>query len=94
MQRADAAISARLLKVVPRNHQRAVYRYRVQRVYKSGGGIEPGKVISVNSAQGSAACGLPTGVGRRYGLLLSHSEQRLGQRSMRFAAASLTVLVD
>lgn len=74
MQRADAAISGRLLKVVPRNHQRAVYRYRVQRVYKSGGGIEPGKVISVNSAQGSAACGLPTGVGRRYGLLLSHSE--------------------
>jgi hypothetical protein len=74
MQRADAAISGRLLKVVPRDHQRAVYRYRVQRVYKAGGGIELGKVISVTSTQGSAACGLPTDIGRRYGLLLSHSE--------------------
>ena len=75
MQGADAAIAGRLLKVLPRNGQRAIYRYRVQRVYKSGGGIEPDTVISVNSAQGSAACGLPTDIGSRYGLLLSHSER-------------------
>jgi hypothetical protein len=75
MQQADAAIAGRLLKVVSRNHQRAVYRYWVQRVYKSGPGIEPGSVISVSSAQGSAACGLPTDIGRRYGLLLSHTER-------------------
>ena len=75
MQAADAAISGRLLKVVPRSRQRAVYRYRVQRVYKGSGGIESGRIISVNSTQGSAACGLPTDVGRRYGLLLSHSER-------------------
>ena len=74
MQGADAAISGRLLKVVPQSHQRALYRYRVQRVYKSGGGIEPGTVVSVDSARGSAACGLPTELGRRYGLLLSHTE--------------------
>lgn len=73
MQAADAAISGRLLKVVPRNRQRAVYRYRVQRVYKSEAGIEPGDVVSVHSARDAAACGLPTDVGRRYGLLLSHS---------------------
>lgn len=75
MQQADAALAGRLLKVLPRNDQRAVYRYRVQRVYKSGGGIEPGIVISVNSARGSAACGLPTDIGRRYGLLLLHTER-------------------
>jgi hypothetical protein len=39
MQAADAAIAGRLLKVVPRNHQRAVYRYRVQRVYKGAAGV-------------------------------------------------------
>ena len=75
MQQADAAIAGRLLKVVPRSYQRAVYRYRVQRVYKSGRGIEPGGIISVSSARDSAACGLPTDVGRRYGLLLSHTER-------------------
>lgn len=75
MRQADAAIAGRLLKVVPRSHQRAVYRYQVQRVYKSGAGIEPGSVISVSSARDSAACGLPTDIGRRYGLLLSHTER-------------------
>jgi len=75
MQRADAAIAGRLLKVVPRNHQRALYRYLVQRVYKSGGRIKPGSVISVNSARGSATCGLPADIGRRYGLLLAHTER-------------------
>lgn len=75
MQGADAAIAGRLLKVLPRSDHRAVYRYRVQRVYKSAGGIERGAVISVNSAQGAAACGLPTDIGRRYGLLLSHSKR-------------------
>jgi hypothetical protein len=74
MQRADAAIAGRLLKVVPRDHLRAVYRYRVQRVYKSAAGIWRGRVISVRSARDSAACGLPTRIGRRYGLLLSWSE--------------------
>ncbi len=74
MKGADAAIAGRLLKVVPQNRQRALYRYQVQRVYKSGGGIEPGSVISVDSAHDSAACGLPTEIGRRYGLLLSHTE--------------------
>jgi hypothetical protein len=75
MQQADAAIAGRLLKVIPGKAQRAVFRYRVQRVYKGGGGIERGKVISVNSPRGSAACGLPTDVGRRYGLLLSNTER-------------------
>jgi hypothetical protein len=73
MQRADAAIAGRLMEVVPRNHLRAVYRYRVQRVYKSGAGIRAGRVVSIHSARDSAACGLPTRLGRRYELLLART---------------------
>ncbi len=74
MQAADAAIAGRLLKVVPQEGGRAIYRYRVQRVYKGDAGIESGATLSVHSSRSSAACGLPTDIGRRYGLLLSHSE--------------------
>lgn len=74
IQRADAAIAGRLLKVVPRANLRAVYRYRVQRVYKKGSGIRRGRVISVHGARDSAACGLPTRTGHRYELALSWSE--------------------
>ena len=73
IQRADAAIAGRLLKVVPRDSVRAVYRYRVQRVYKRGAGIEQGEVISVHSTRDSAACGLPTHTEHRYELALSWS---------------------
>lgn len=71
MQRADAAISGRLIEVVPRGRVQAVYRYRVQRVYKHGGGLRLGRVVAVRSARSSAACGLPKRTGRSYGLLLS-----------------------
>jgi len=71
MRGADAAISGRLLKVVPRSRQRAIFRYRVQRVYKGAAGIRRGRVISVRSARSSEACGLPARVGRRYGLMLA-----------------------
>lgn len=73
MRRADAAISGRLLKVIPRSRGRAVFRYRVQRVYKSAPGIRRGRVVSVQSARSSAACGLPARTGRRYGLMLSRA---------------------
>jgi hypothetical protein len=72
MQHADAAIAGLLVEVVPRGH-RAIYRYRVQRVYKQGGEIRRGHVISVRSARDSAACGLPTSTERRYELALSWS---------------------
>jgi hypothetical protein len=74
MQRADAAISGQLVKVIPQGTVRALYRYRVQRVYKGGEGLRRGAVISVRSARDSAACGLPIQTGRRYGLLLSWQE--------------------
>jgi len=74
IKRADAAIAGELVKVVPLNPLRAVFRYRVQRVYKAGRGIRVGDVVSVRSARDSAACGLPTRTGRRYGLALSWSD--------------------
>lgn len=71
---ADAAISGKLLRVIPQSEIRAVFRYRVQRVYKGGHGMRVGDVVSVRSARDSAACGLPAQTGRRYGLALSWSE--------------------
>ncbi|HET6571789.1 MAG TPA: hypothetical protein VFG58_09925 [Solirubrobacterales bacterium] len=74
MRGADAAISGRLLKVIPRGRQRAIFRYRVQRVYKAAPGIRRGRIVSVRSARSSAACGLPMRTGRRYGLMLARAE--------------------
>jgi hypothetical protein len=74
MRRADAAIAGELVKVSPRSRTRAVFRYRVRRVYKNGRGIRVGEMVSVSSARDSAACGLPTQTGRRYELALSWSE--------------------
>jgi hypothetical protein len=76
MERADAAIVASLVEVVPRDGYRADYRYRVQRVFKSGQGIRAGRTIAVRSARQSAACGLPQQVERVYGLFLTRSEGR------------------
>lgn len=73
---ADAAIVGKLIEVIPRSHLRADYRYRVQRVYKAGQGIRRGGTIAVRSAADSAACGLPTQSGRRYGVLLTRAEER------------------
>ena len=70
IRRADAAIVGELVKMIPQDRPRAVYRYRVQRVYK-GHGIRAGAVISVHSARDSAACGLPTQTERSYGLALA-----------------------
>jgi len=70
LARADAAIVGRLLKVEPRGTARAAYRYRVLRVYRGGEAIERGSVATVLSGRDSAACALPTRIGRRYGLLL------------------------
>ncbi len=76
MQQADAAIVGRLLGVVPRSRTQADYRYRVQRVYRRGEGIRRGRIVSVRSARDSAACGLPSRTGRRYGLLLVRGDGR------------------
>jgi hypothetical protein len=76
MREADAAIVGELVKVAPRSRLMADYRYRVQRVYKRAGGIRRGRVISVRSPRQSVACGLPTRIGRRYGVLLLRGKGR------------------
>jgi len=76
MQRADAVIVGKLIKVVPRGRVKADYRYLVQHVYKGGAGIRRGRLLSVRSARQSSACGLPHGKHRRYGLLLARDGPR------------------
>lgn len=67
---ADAAIAGRLLSVQPRGVARAAYRYEVLHVYRGRDEIARDSVVTVVSPRGSAACGLPERVGRKYGLFL------------------------
>lgn len=76
LRRADAAIVAKLVKVVPRGAGQADYRYKVRSVYKGRREIDFGEVISIRSANRSAACGLPHDTDTRYGLLLTEEEGR------------------
>jgi hypothetical protein len=71
VRQADAAFAGTLVKVVPRGPDRALFRYRVWRVFKRGLGIRRGRVVGVRGARSSAACGLPKRLGRRYRLALS-----------------------
>ena len=82
---ADAAIAGRLLTVAPRGPVRAEYRYRVLRVYRGGGQIRRGAVLTVLSGRDSASCALPARTGRDYGLFL------LGRRG-RWASGICGVL--
>jgi hypothetical protein len=67
---ADAALAARLLAVEPHGPARAEYRYEALHVYRGRRRIEPGMIVEVMSSRGSAACALPDGVGRHFGLFL------------------------
>jgi hypothetical protein len=74
MRQADAAIVAELVEVLPRSSVVADYRYEVRRVYKSVRRI--GRTISVRSSVSSGSCGLPSGIGRRFGLFLNWANGR------------------
>ncbi len=76
MARADAAIVGRLVSVVPRGDFRADYRYRVKRVYRGGGMIEPGRILSVRSSNRASACALPRRIDHEYGLFLIHDDRQ------------------
>lgn len=67
---SDGAIVGRLVSVVPRGRLHADYRYRVERVYRGGGEIESGQMLSVRSSSSAAACALPSRTDTRYGLFL------------------------
>lgn len=70
LARSDAAIAGRLIGVEPHGPSRASYRYRVLHVYRGRDEIERGSILTVLSGRSSAACALPTRVGRNYGLFL------------------------
>jgi hypothetical protein len=103
---ADAAVTARLVAVLPHGPSQALYRYEVRRVYKGTEEIEAGRMIEVHSARRSAACALPRRIGRVYGLFLltRHtrwfgsicrvvSPKRMGQASAGQAASSASAPV-
>jgi hypothetical protein len=71
LRESDAAIVARLVKVLPRGRLQADYRYEVLRVYRGQGKIESGQMLSVRSGRRAAACALPRRLGHRYGLFLA-----------------------
>jgi hypothetical protein len=73
---SDAAIVGRLLRVQPHGATSARYRYRIVHVYHGRDALEPGALITVLSPRGSAACALPTRLGRNYGLFLLRGEHR------------------
>jgi len=74
IREADAVIVGRLIAVVPRNAYRSEFRYEVVRSYKGGRAVRAGRTISVLSAPKGSSCGLPTELGRHYGLFLSRQE--------------------
>jgi hypothetical protein len=76
LRQADAAIVARLVKVVPRGRLHADYRYEVQRVYRGRSEIRQGQMLSVQSARRAAACALPRRLDRSYGLFLALANGR------------------
>jgi Tissue inhibitor of metalloproteinase len=94
LRQADAAIVAKLLKVLPRDRYSADFRYRVRSVRKAGRGLARGRTVSVRASTSGAACGLPAQVNRRYGLLLAWNDGRWTSNSCnlleprRFSCAS------
>ena len=75
LREADAAVTARLVAVLPHGPSQALYRYEVRRVYK-GEKLEAGRMLDVHSSRRSAACALPRRIGRVYGLFLLSRHSR------------------
>jgi hypothetical protein len=97
LREADAAIIARLVKVVPANGYSAEYHYLVRRAFKRGKGIRVGETVSVRSGVNGASCGFPIDEERWYGLFLYRSGNRwtgglcglVAPRQLSAAAAAL-----
>ena len=70
LQESDAAVVARLVKVLPQGRLRADYRYEVRQVYRGRATIEPGQMLTVRSGRRAAACALPRRLDHVYGLFL------------------------
>lgn len=80
LARSDAAIVARLLAVQPVGSVlpgagEGRFEYRILRVYR-GATLRRGSILTLRSSMSGAACGLPQGIGRRYGLFLGRAGGR------------------
>ncbi|HEY2333479.1 MAG TPA: hypothetical protein VGH58_00530 [Solirubrobacterales bacterium] len=71
LKESDAAIVARLVKVLPHGRLQADYRYEVLHVYRGRGKVEAGRMLTVRSGRRAAACALPRRPNHRYGLFLA-----------------------
>jgi hypothetical protein len=70
LEESDAAVVARLVKVLPHGKLHADYRYEVRQVYRGRETIEVGQMLSVRSGRRAAACALPRRLNQVYGLFL------------------------
>jgi hypothetical protein len=70
LEQSDAAVVARLVKVLPHGKLHADYRYEVRRVYRGGETIEKDQMLTVRSGRRAAACALPRRLDHLYGLFL------------------------
>lgn len=73
LRESDAAVVARLVKVLPHGKLHADYRYEVRQVYR-GSGIEEGQMLTVRSGRRAAACALPRRLHHVYGLFLARRQ--------------------
>lgn len=96
LEQSDAAIVARLVKVMPHGRLHADYRYEVLQVYRGRETIEQGQMLSVRSGRRAAACALPRRLDHVYGLFLARRQSKwlggicgvVGPRRLRHAAQS------
>jgi hypothetical protein len=74
LRESDAAVVARLVKVLPHGKLHADYRYEVRQVYRGEAMIDQGRMLTVRSGRRAAACALPRRLGRVYGLFLARRQ--------------------
>ena len=74
LRASDAAVVARLVKVVPHGKLHADYRYEVRQVYRGGATIDKGQMLTVRSGRSAATCALPRRLNHVYGLFLTRGQ--------------------
>jgi hypothetical protein len=76
LRESDAAVVARLVKVMPHGKLHADYRYEVRQVYRGAATIEKGQILTVRSGRTAASCALPRRLDHVYGLFLTRARGR------------------
>jgi hypothetical protein len=76
LQESDAAVVARLVKVLPHGKLHADYRYEVRQVYRGAETIDRGQMLTVRSGRRAATCALPRRLDHVYGLFLARGQGR------------------